>query len=66
MKKALITGITGQDGSMLTNLIYDIRPDEIYHLGVQSHVSISFDMPEHTGNVTAIGTIRLLEAIRGN
>jgi GDPmannose 4,6-dehydratase len=117
MKKALITGITGQDGSylaelllskgyevhglirrastfntnridhiytdphlpgtrlflhygdltdagQLTNLIYNIKPDEIYHLGAQSHVRVSFDIPEYTGEVTAIGTTRILEAIR--
>src|SRR5213596_1365049 len=117
MKKALITGITGQDGSYLaelllskgyevhgvirrastfnteridhlyqdphingvrlflhygdladsTNLIkllYRIQPDEIYHLGAQSHVRVSFDIPEYTGDVTALGTIRILEAIR--
>lgn len=117
MKKALITGITGQDGSylaefllsknyevhgiirrastfntgridhiytdphipgtnlflhygdlsdsgQLTNLIYNIQPDEIYHLGAQSHVRVSFDMPEYTGDVTALGTTRVLEAIR--
>lgn len=117
MKKALITGITGQDGSylaelllakgyevhglirrastfntdridhiyqdphepgaklflhygdlsnseQLVNLIYNIQPDEIYHLGAQSHVRVSFDMPEYTGNVTGLGTTRILEAIR--
>jgi len=117
MKKALITGITGQDGSylaefliaegyevhglirrastfntdridhlykdlhdsnvrlylhygdlsvsgQLTDLLYGIRPDEIYHLGAQSHVRVSFDMPEYTSDVTGLGTIRLLEAIR--
>jgi len=117
MKRALVTGITGQDGSYLaelllkkgyevhgiirrastfntdridhiyqdphfpearmylhygdlsvsgqmTDLIYNIKPDEIYHLGAQSHVRVSFDMPEYTGDVTAIGTVRLLEAIR--
>ena len=117
MKRALITGITGQDGSYLTelllgkgyevhgiirrastfntdridhiyqdphfpeaklylhygdltvsgqmtDLIYNIQPDEIYHLGAQSHVRVSFDMPEYTGDVTGIGTVRLLEAIR--
>lgn len=116
-RKALITGITGQDGSYLTefllkkgyeahgiirrastfnterinhiyvdphqasvrlflhygdlsdseqiaNIIYNIKPDEIYHLGAQSHVRVSFDTPEYTGNVTALGTARLLEAIR--
>ena len=117
MQKALITGITGQDGSylvelllskgyevhglirrastfntgrldhlyrdphepdarlflhygdlsnseQLTHLIYNIRPDEIYHLGAQSHVKVSFEMPEYTGDVSGLGTTRLLEAIR--
>ena len=117
MKRALITGITGQDGSylaelllnkgyevhglirrastfntgridhiykdphlaetrlflhygdlsdsgQLVNLIYNIQPDEMYHLGAQSHVRVSFDMPEYTGDITAIGTTRLLEALR--
>jgi len=117
VKKAFITGITGQDGSYLaeflldkgyevhglirrsstfntgridhlykdmhdpearmylhygdlsvsahlTNLLSDIKPDEIYHLGAQSHVRVSFDTPEYTGDITGLGTIRLLEAIR--
>lgn len=117
MKKALITGITGQDGSYLADLLlqkgYEVHgiirrassfntsridhlytdphvngvrlflhygdlsdslnltrlidrtgPDEIYHLGAQSHVRVSFDIPEYTGDVTAIGTIRILEALR--
>ena len=117
MKKALITGITGQDGSylaefllakdyevhgiirrsstfstsridhiyvdphepgarlflhygdlsdstQLTNLIYSIRPDEIYHLGAQSHVRVSFDTAEYTSDVVALGTTRILEAVR--
>lgn len=117
IKKALITGITGQDGSYLaelllekgyevhgiirrastfntgridhlyqdphindvrlflhygdiadsTNLIkllYRLQPDEIYHLAAQSHVRVSFDIPEYTGDVTGLGTIRILEAIR--
>jgi GDPmannose 4,6-dehydratase len=117
MKKALITGITGQDGSYLTelllekkyevhgiirrastfnteridhlyqdphvkdvklflhygdisdssnmtNLLYDIKPTEIYHLGAQSHVRVSFDMPEYTGDITGLGTARILEAVR--
>lgn len=118
MKKALITGITGQDGSYLAELllskgyevhgvirrastfntrridhiykdphngdkvnlylhygdmsssgslielIYNIQPDEIYNLAAQSHVRVSFDMPEYTGDVVALGTIRILEAIR--
>jgi len=119
MKRALVTGITGQDGSYLTefllskgyevhgiirrastfntsrinhiyidpharkarlflhygdlsdaelinNLIYNVRPDEIFHLGAQSHVRVSFDIPEYTGNVTALGTARILEAVRRN
>jgi len=52
------------DGSQLTNLIYNIRPEEIYHLGAMSHVMVSFEMPEYTGDVTGLGTIRLLEGIR--
>ena len=52
------------DAGQLTNLIYDIRPDEIYHLAALSHVKVSFDMPEHTGNVTGLGTTRILEAIK--
>lgn len=52
------------DAGQLTNLIYNIQPDEIYHLGAQSHVKVSFEMPEYTGEVTALGTTRLLEAIR--
>jgi GDPmannose 4,6-dehydratase len=117
MKKALITGITGQDGSYLaefllskgyevhgiirrastfntsridhiyvdphdpharlflhygdlsdseqiSNIIYNVKPDEIYHLGAQSHVKVSFEMPEYTGNVTGLGTTRILETIR--
>ena len=117
MKKALITGITGQDGSYLADLLlekgyevhgiirrastfntsridhlyadphvngvrmflhygdlsdsvnlvkllYESKPDEIYHLGAQSHVRVSFDIPEYTADVTGVGTIRILEAIR--
>lgn len=52
------------DSSELTNLIYNIKPDEIYHLGAQSHVRVSFDMPEYTGDITGLGTTRILEAIR--
>jgi len=118
MKKALITGITGQDGSYLTELllskgykvwgivrrsssfntgridhlykdlhehpelrliygdltdgsnlsaiINDINPDEVYNLGAQSHVRVSFDMPIYTANADALGTLRLLEAIRAS
>jgi GDPmannose 4,6-dehydratase len=116
MRKALITGITGQDGSYLADLLlakgyevhgiirrastfntsridhlyadphingvrmflhygdlsdsvnlvkllYELRPDEIYHLGAQSHVRVSFEIPEYTSDVTGVGTIRILEAI---
>jgi GDPmannose 4,6-dehydratase len=52
------------DGSQLTNLIYNIQPDEIYNLGAQSHVRVSFDMPEYTGDITALGTTRILEALK--
>lgn len=112
MKKALITGITGQDGSFLAELllekgyevhgmtrrasisntaridhllakkaiilhdgdlsdstsiikiIKDVEPDEIYNLGAQSHVQVSFDVPEYSGDVDAIGVLRILEAVR--
>src|SRR5512140_1216214 len=52
------------DGSNLNRLLSTIQPDEIYHLGAQSHVRVSFDIPEYTADVTALGTMRLLEAIR--
>lgn len=52
------------DSGQIMNIIYNIKPDEVYHLGAQSHVRVSFDIPEYTGNITALGTIRLLEAIR--
>jgi GDPmannose 4,6-dehydratase len=52
------------DSGQLTNLIYNIQPEEIYHLAAQSHVRVSFDMPEFTGDVTALGTTRILEGIR--
>ncbi|HOO58285.1 MAG TPA: GDP-mannose 4,6-dehydratase, partial [Anaerolineaceae bacterium] len=48
----------------LLDVIYTTKPDEIYHLAAQSHVRVSFDMPEYTGNITGIGTTRILEAIR--
>ncbi len=51
-------------GDSLIDIIYNVRPDEIYHLAAQSHVRVSFDMPEYTGDVTALGTTRILEAIR--
>jgi GDPmannose 4,6-dehydratase len=52
------------DGSRLTTLLQQIEPDEIYHLAAQSHVRVSFDEPEHTGDTTGLGTTRLLEAVR--
>src|ERR1043165_6850902 len=52
------------NGEALTNLIYNVEPREVYHLGAQSHVKVSFDVPEYTGDVTGLGTTRLLEAIR--
>ncbi len=52
------------DASSLAGLLADIRPDEIYNLGAQSHVKVSFEIPEYTADVVAVGTIRLLEAIR--
>ncbi len=51
------------NSEQMTNLIYNVKPDEIYHLGAQSHVKVSFEMPEYTGDVTGLGTTRLLEAI---
>jgi len=53
------------DGSSLNKILRDLQPDEIYNLGAQSHVMVSFDIPEYTGEVTGMGTARLLEAIRG-
>ncbi|MBT9595633.1 MAG: GDP-mannose 4,6-dehydratase [Vitreoscilla sp.] len=52
------------DSSNLTRILAEVRPDEIYNLGAQSHVAVSFEMPEYTADVDAIGTLRLLEAIR--
>jgi GDPmannose 4,6-dehydratase len=52
------------DASSLNKLVRTIRPDEIYNLGAQSHVRVSFDIPEYTGEVTGLGTVRLLEAVR--
>lgn len=52
------------DSGQLTNLIYNLSPNEVYHLAAQSHVRVSFDMPEYTGDITGLGTTRLLEAIR--
>jgi len=52
------------DGSNLRHYVAEVQPDEVYHLGAQSHVRTSFDMPEYTADVTGIGTIRILEALR--
>jgi GDPmannose 4,6-dehydratase len=52
------------DGMNLTRLLHEIQPDLIFHLGAQSHVRISFEIPEYTGDVTGLGTLRLLESIR--
>lgn len=52
------------DSEQLTEIIYNIKPDEIYHLASQSHVRVSFDLSEYTGDITALGTTRLLEAVR--
>jgi GDPmannose 4,6-dehydratase len=52
------------DSGQLSHLIYNIQPEEIYHLAAQSHVRVSFDMPEYTGDITGLGVTRLLEAIR--
>ena len=54
------------DSGSLINLIRDLEPDEIYHLGAQSHVKVSFEVPEYTADATAMGTIRMLEAIRAS
>ena len=52
------------DGVCLVKMLYELQPDEIYHLGAQSHVRVSFDIPEYTADVNALGTMRILEAIR--
>src|SRR5512143_687281 len=51
------------DAAQLTHIIYNIKPDEIYNLAAQSHVRVSFDMPEYTGDIVGLGTTRLLESI---
>jgi GDPmannose 4,6-dehydratase len=53
-----------QDASRLVRLLYELQPDEVYHLGAQSHVRVSFEIPEYTADVTGMGTVRMLEAIR--
>lgn len=52
------------DGSNINRILENVQPDEIYHLGAQSHVRVSFDIPEYTGDVTGLGTLRILDAIR--
>jgi GDPmannose 4,6-dehydratase len=52
------------DASSLSSILAEVRPDEVYNLGAQSHVRVSFTVPEYTGEITALGTVRLLEAIR--
>jgi len=52
------------DSEQVSNIIYNVKPDEVYHLAAQSHVRVSFDMPEYSGDVTALGTTRILEVIR--
>ena len=52
------------DSSSLNTILRHIHPDEIYNLGAQSYVRVSFDIPEYTGDVTGLGTVRLLEAVR--
>jgi GDPmannose 4,6-dehydratase len=54
------------DGTSLTNLIRELEPDEVYHLGAQSHVRVSFDIPEYTAQTTGLGTLRILEAVRAS
>ena len=52
------------DSSQLSHLVYNLQPQEIYHLGAQSHVRVSFEMPEYTGDISGLGATRILEAIR--
>jgi GDPmannose 4,6-dehydratase len=54
------------DSGSLVNLIRDLKPDEIYHLGAQSHVKVSFEVPEYTADTTGMGTVRMLEAVRAS
>jgi GDPmannose 4,6-dehydratase len=54
------------DSGSMVNLIRDLQPDEIYHLGAQSHVKVSFEVPEYTADATGMGTVRMLEAIRAS
>ncbi|WP_410962611.1 GDP-mannose 4,6-dehydratase, partial [Salmonella sp. SAL4358] len=52
------------DASSINHILRVVRPDEIYNLGAQSHVKVSFDVPEYTGDVTGLGAVRILEGIR--
>ena len=52
------------DATSLSRLLYKLEPDEIYHLGAQSHVAVSFELPEYTADITGLGSVRILEAIR--
>lgn len=52
------------DSGQIANMVHAIKPDEIYHLGAQSHVKVSFDLPEYTGDITGLGTTRILEALK--
>jgi GDPmannose 4,6-dehydratase len=52
------------DATSVSKLLYKLRPDEIYHLGAQSHVHVSFELPDYTGDATGLGTVRILEAVR--
>src|SRR3989344_3656864 len=52
------------DSSIIRKLVYKVQPDEIYNLGAQSHVRVSFDIPEYTANVTGLGVLRVLEAVK--
>ncbi|MEK9208604.1 MAG: GDP-mannose 4,6-dehydratase, partial [Patescibacteria group bacterium] len=52
------------DASSLQDVLSQVKPDEVYHLGAQSHVRVSFDIPEYTAEVTALGALRMLEAVR--
>ncbi|HVQ45030.1 MAG TPA: GDP-mannose 4,6-dehydratase [Candidatus Saccharimonadia bacterium] len=54
------------DASNMSRIIEQVKPDEVYHLAAQSHVRVSFDIPEYTGDVTGLGTLRILDAIREN
>ena len=54
------------DAVALVNLMREVQPDEVYHLGAQSHVKVSFEMPGYTADATGLGTVRLLEAIRAS